>query len=204
MTIGDVLAVVGFIGGVCLSLWVLLIGVALLFEVKAEAARRVLEAEAARAFGVGLALLLPLGFAGIALINAPGALKVFGFVLIALLLALSLLGGAGLALLLGERTGARDVNISSLTALSRGAGLMSLAWLFPVLGWFLVAPVSIIIGLGAGAKVLAKRRAKPKQRELIAESSPVQQETFFPEPITLDGHIKEPVKEQPLVLAGDD
>ena len=104
MTIGDVLAVVGFISGVCLSLWVLLIGVALLFEAKAGAARRVLENEASRAFGLGIVLVLPLGFASIALINAPGALKVLGFVLIAALLATSLLGGAGLALLMGERT----------------------------------------------------------------------------------------------------
>ena len=59
-----------------------------------------------------------------------------------------------------DSTGARDESISSLTALSRGAGLLSLAWLFPVLGWFLVAPCSIVIGLGAGVKALRKTRAK--------------------------------------------
>ncbi len=159
MTIGDVLAFVGFIGSVCLSLWVLLIGVALLFESKAAAARRVLENEAGRTFCLGIVLLLPLGFAAIALINAPGILKLIGFLLIAALLALSLLGGAGLALLMGERTGSRAPEISSFSALSRGAGMMSLAWLFPVLGWFLVAPVSIIAGLGAGAKALRKKHS---------------------------------------------
>ncbi len=165
MTIGDVLAVVGFISGVCLSLWMLLIGVALLFESKADAARRVLENEAGGAFGLGIVLLLPLGFAAIALINGPGILKAFGFVLIAVLLATSLMGGAGLALLVGARKEAKAPDISSFSALSGGAGIMSVAWLFPVLGWFLVAPVSIITGLGAGAKVLWKRRAK----EVIAE-----------------------------------
>ena len=160
MTIGDVLAVVGVILGICLSLWVLLMGVALLFEGKANAARRVLENEAGRAFGVGLVTIVPLGAGSIALLNAPGAFKLLGWIVLLLLLAVSLLGGSGLALLMGERTGARDEKISSLTALARGAGMMSLAWLFPVLGWFLIAPASIIAGLGAGAKVLWKRRQK--------------------------------------------
>lgn len=173
MTIGDVLAFVGFIGGVCLSLWVLLIGVALLFETKANAARRVLENEAPRAFGLGFVLLLPLGFAAIAMLNGPGALKFCGLVLLSLLLAISLLGGAGLSLLLGERTGMRAPEISPFAALSRGAGMMSVAWLFPVLGWFLVAPASIITGLGAGAKVLWKRRA-PKQQMIVNELPPQQ------------------------------
>ena len=176
MTIGDVLAVVGFIAGVCLSLWVLLIGVALLFEAKAGAARRVLEQEAGRTFGLGIVLLLPLGFAAIALINAPGALKVLGFALIAVLLATSLLGGAGLALLMGERTAAQDEKMSSFTALSRGAGMMAIAWLFPVLGWFLVAPVSVITGLGAGAKVLWKRRQKKEAVAVEAINEPDIQE----------------------------
>lgn len=163
MTIGDVLAVVGFLFGVCLSLWVLLIGVALLFEAKANAARRVLENEAGWAFVVGLIALLPLGVGAVALLSKPGPFQFFGWVLLLILLATSLLGGAGMALLMGERTGARDERISSLTALARGAGMMSLAWLFPVLGWFLVAPASVIAGLGAGTKVLWKRGTKTKK-----------------------------------------
>ncbi|HEY0074616.1 MAG TPA: hypothetical protein VGB77_10975 [Abditibacteriaceae bacterium] len=177
MTIGDVLAVVGVISGVCLSLWVLLIGVALLFEAKANAARRVLENEAGRAFGLGLLTVLPLGFGSIALLNAPGAFKFLGWILLLVLLATSLLGGSGMALLMGERTGARDERISSLTALARGAGMMSLAWLFPVLGWFLIAPASVIAGLGAGAKVLWKRGAKARKPSPL---SPVQLSEPFP------------------------
>ena len=79
MTIGDVMAVVGFIGGVCLSLWVTLIGVALLFESKATAARGVLETQTRGALGLGVLLLATVGFGAIALINAPGALKIFGW-----------------------------------------------------------------------------------------------------------------------------
>lgn len=156
MTIGDVLAVVGVILGICLSLWVTLIGAALLFEEKTRLARRVWETQSGGALGIGLALLLPLGVGGIALLSAPGGLKLVGWIFLLTLFAISLLGGAGLAQLLGERTGARDENISSLTALARGAGMMALAWLFPVLGWFLVAPICLIMGLGAGAKVLWK------------------------------------------------
>jgi hypothetical protein len=160
MTIGDVLAVVGVIGGICLSLWAMLIGAALLFEGRAQTARRVWEKHTGAAFGVGFVLTLLLGVGGIALLNAPGALKIFGWIFLLALLALSLLGGSGLALFLGERTGARDENLSSLTALSRGAGVMALAWLFPVLGWFLVAPVCLIIGAGVGAKALPRKQKK--------------------------------------------
>ncbi len=160
MTIGDVMAVVGIIAGICLSLWVMLIGAALLFETKAHAARRVWETQTRGALGIGVLLLATLGFGAIALLNAPGGFKLLGWLLLLALLATSLLGGAGLALLLGERTSAQDVNLSPLTSLSRGAGMMALAWLFPVLGWFLVAPVSVIMGLGAGAKVLRKPRVK--------------------------------------------
>lgn len=164
MTIGDVLGFAGAIGGISLSLWVLLIGVALLFEAKASAAQRVLENEAGKAFGIGVVVLLPLGALSIVLMNLPnGAAKFLGFALFIALLAVSLLGGSGMALLMAERTGARDERISSLTALARGAGMMSLAWIFPILGWFVVAPASVIAGFGAGAKVLWKRGAKAKK-----------------------------------------
>jgi hypothetical protein len=160
MTIGDVMAVVGLIFGICLSLWVMLIGTALLFESKVRVARRVWETQTTGAFWLGALLVVTLGVLSVVLLNAPGAFKFLGFLLLMLLFATSLLGGAGLALLLSERTSERDERLSPLTSLARGAGIMALAWVFPVLGWFLVAPVSVIIGLGVGVKALAPRGEK--------------------------------------------
>ena len=192
MTIGDVLGFAGAIGGISLSLWVLLIGVALLFEAKASAAQRVLENEAGKAFGIGVAVLLPLGALAIVLLNLPnGLVKMLGFALFIALLAVSLLGGSGMALLMAERTGARDDRISPLTALARGAGMMSLAWIFPFLGWFFVAPVSVIAGLGAGAKVLWKRGAKAKKPTPL---SPVQ----LDEPFAFDSQVAPQPMPQPV------
>ena len=190
MKIGDVLGTVGLIGGVCLSLWVLLIGSALLFESKARAARRIWENEAGRALWVGVILVVTLGLLAIVLLKAPGAFKLLGWIVLLSLLAVSLLGGSGLALLLGERTAAQAPHLSPLGALARGAGMMSLAWIFPVLGWFLVAPVSVIIGLGVGAKVLRPRRAPQPTPEIAPQ--PTAQPTAQPAPLA------------PMVLTGDE
>jgi len=173
MTIGDVMAVVGGVLAICLALWVLLIGAALLFEVKAQAARRVLENQAGRALGVGVALLVTLGFLAIALFKAPGGFKLLGWALLLSLLATSLLGGSGLALLLGERTGALAPQLSPLGALARGAGMLALAWMFPVLGWFLIGPLAVIIGLGAGAKALRTKAPKVLPQSAPALAAPV-------------------------------
>ncbi len=175
MKIGDVLGTVGLIGGICLSLWVMLIALALLFEEKAHAARRVLENQAGRALGLGLALALPLGFLSIALFKAPGGFKLLGWIVLLSLLATSLLGGSGLALLLGERIAAQAPQLSLLGALSRGAGMLALAWIFPVVGWFLIGPLAVIIGLGAGAKALRVRAPK-----ILPQSAPALAAPVFP------------------------
>src|SRR5213596_1544802 len=134
MTIGDVMAVTGSVIGICLSLWGLLVGLSLLFEARANQARLVLEAQPGRALATGAILVATLGTLSIALLKAPGGFKILGWVLLLGLLGLSAFGGSGLALLLSRRVATHAPLLSPLGALGRGAGLLAVAWVFPVLG----------------------------------------------------------------------
>jgi len=104
------------------------------------------------ATGLGLAMMLVIGFV---LLNVPSpVVKFAGMVVLLGLGALLSLGGAGIALLMGERISELSGARSSFTALVRGSVVYSLAVGFPFIGWFLFAPLSIVFALGAGVVAL--------------------------------------------------
>jgi hypothetical protein len=104
------------------------------------------------ATGLGLAILTIVGFA---LLNVPAPpVKLLGFLMLMGLGALLSLGGAGIALLMGERISELSGARTSFTALVRGSVVYSLAIGFPFIGWFLFAPLSIVFALGAGVVAL--------------------------------------------------
>ena len=79
ITIGDALAVVGGLFGVCLSLWALVMATAMLFGARAERAEGAL-ARPWRCFFIGLAVALTLGVLAVALVAQPLPLaKLLGF-----------------------------------------------------------------------------------------------------------------------------
>ena len=158
MVMGDVLAVIAGVVTACLSLWALLVGAALLFERQANEARTRLEVRPLRALGLGAALVITAGLVAIILINQPnGLLKLIGWILFLGLLALSALGGGGLALLVSGRIRGAEPRLSVLGALGRGAGLVVAAGLVPVLGWLLIMPLAMIATLGAGVQAVFHR-----------------------------------------------
>jgi hypothetical protein len=57
-------------------------------------------------------------------------------------------------MLLADRVLEHEPKISPYAALMRGAALVVVPGLLPVLGWFLVAPVMLFVGLGASTKAL--------------------------------------------------
>lgn len=102
--------------------------------------------------GLGLAILLFLGFV---LIGVPAPLaRLIGIVLLLGLGGLLSIGGAGIALLMGERISELSGARTSFTALVRGSIVYSLAVGFPFIGWLLFAPLSIVFALGAGMVAL--------------------------------------------------
>lgn len=76
-----------------------------------------------------------------------------------LLLMYASIGAAGLATHLGQRLPSPSDAQRPWRATVRGAVVLELAWLIPILGWFGLLPISLIIG--AGATTLGFFRAKP-------------------------------------------
>ena len=127
----------------------------LLFPATVERARLRLDRTPWRCFwlgGVSVAILVvPVG----ALLALPfGAAKFLGWAIIAIVLAISTLGAAGLAAKMGERLSARSGQVSSASAFVRGAIALELAAVFPVLGWFIFIPLASVTSLGATAFAL--------------------------------------------------
>ena len=161
ITIGDALAAVGALFGVCGSLWALVIGVSLLFPARAEAARVAIERPWASFFR-GLLAVATLGLLARVLSSSPAPLlKLLGTAIYIVLLAISAVGGAGLSLAASRRIREMDPDASEFSALVRGAGVLVLSGLLPVLGWFGIAPVALLVSLGAGLKAVFARRSPP-------------------------------------------
>ncbi len=98
----------------------------------------------------------------ILLVIPNGAVKFIGWSIIFLVLTFASLGAAGLAAKMGERLAARSGNsLAPAAAFIRGAIALELAAAFPVIGWFVVIPLTIVIALGATAFALLRWVPRP-------------------------------------------
>lgn len=154
MTIGDVFSVVAGILGTFLTLWAAVVAAGLLFPGPAERARVSL-AEPKRAVGRGLLLTLTLGLLSVAMSASPlPLLKGLGLILLFWLLAVGILGTAGVALAVGRRIQDLDPQMAAYPATVRGAAFVVGGTLLPLLGWFAFGPVLFLASLGAGWQAL--------------------------------------------------
>jgi hypothetical protein len=162
--IANLLLVIIFSG---LTLTALLSTVALLAPGPVERSRLAVQISPWRAFWLGLAnlvffLALVLLLIQIAKAVIPPVASVLGLLALVILgglLLLVLLGLTGLAAHLRERLGG---NSSPLAGHMRASALLLLAALTPVVGWWVFAPVVVIIALGAGLlAVVTFRRTAP-------------------------------------------
>jgi len=107
-----------------------------------------------------------LGFALIPVIgmfNLPDSgAQFFGFVGLAILLAAASIGAAGLTRALGKRLATLGVSASAAGETVRGAVVLELAAVFPLVGWFIIIPITLITAFGA--TVFAILRWQPKDR----------------------------------------
>jgi hypothetical protein len=111
-----------------------------------ETGRRRLDERPLRTLFVGLAISLPWVGVAIALANAPnGALKFVGALLGLAWIALALVGTASIALRVGTRG---ETAPPRWTTVARGAGFVALTWMLPILGWFVVLPLTLACGVG--------------------------------------------------------
>jgi hypothetical protein len=97
-------------------------------------------------------------------------LKLLGWVLLLGTLMLSALGASGLVRLLSQCVQSAQPAMSEFGAILRGAGILIAAGLVPLLGWFFVVPLSIIISTGAGWYALRGRA--PAKRQTAQQETP--------------------------------
>ena len=160
MTFGDVLAAVAGLVGICLTAWSTLLAFSILFPERASQASDSIQGSAARVGARGAALGILMIVASIVLfrLHQPFFTLVAWLIVLAVL-SLAALGGSGMALLMAGRVRTHEPQLSAYAALMRGAALVVVPGLLPVFGWFLVAPLMLFVGIGAGTNAL---RLTPK------------------------------------------
>jgi hypothetical protein len=153
----DISAIFGLLLALGLAFPGLLAAVWLLFPATVELARLRLERTPWRCFWLGGVLTAGLSLPITVLLALPsGAAKFAGAALITLALTGATLGAAGLAAKMGAHLAARSPALSPAGAFLRGAVALELAAFFPIMGWFIVIPLAVVVALGATAFALLK------------------------------------------------
>lgn len=167
MAIGEVFAVIAAALTICGSAWALLVISSIVFGAKTLGAQTALERKPWQTLTIGLPTVAFFGFLAVILAAQPIPLvKLAGTALYLAILAIAALGGGGLATLIGRKMLPLDSSLSPFQALSRGSGILVLASLFPLLGWFLIAPMVLVMSFGAGVQALV---AKPSSPPVMSE-----------------------------------
>jgi hypothetical protein len=160
MIMADVFKIVFLVLGALLVLEAYWLASAALFPGWVARAREVYDARPVRATLVGALVAAPLGIVGVgAATNAPnGALKLVGALLASVPILLALGGSTGLALRIGAGLALPADELAPWRRVLRGGIVLSLTFLLPVVGWFVVLPWALVSGVGAA--LLALRPAR--------------------------------------------
>lgn len=159
-TIGDSFAVVAILLGIGITAWAMTMSVALLFAAKTSAAREAVARSPWASFGIGVLLASTFGVVSVGLSASPFPfLKLLGLLGLFALLTTASLGMAGVTSLVGRRIASMDPNISTYGAFCKAGALLTVGAFFPIFGWFMVAPIYLLVGLGTGARCLLKSAA---------------------------------------------
>ncbi len=123
--------------------------------------RNILTVRPGRAFIVGLVNLLFFGVISIGLSEAGELAGLIAFLIWLLLTGLAIWGLAGWLARLRERLYPiqKESVLSPLQMTLRSAALLLLAFLAPLVGWFILAPLLLISGLGAAIISFFRRQA---------------------------------------------
>jgi hypothetical protein len=128
-----------------------------------------------RTMTLGLVIGLPLFFIGILVVGKLGnpVFKIIGGIFVAVPVVLGLMGSAGLSRRIGEGLVSAVDEAQPWRRVLRGGIVLSLTFVLPLVGWFVVLPLSIIGGLGAAILSFKKPEAgTPDAKVETGESSP--------------------------------
>lgn len=102
--------------------------------------------------GVIVTLAMIVGSAVVAKAGAPG--QVLAFAWVSVYVVFSGVGVAGLATHMGQRLSSPADDRRPWAATVRGGVVLELAYLVPVVGWFVILPASMVLGAGAATLTL--------------------------------------------------
>lgn len=173
----DISAIFGILLFLGLTFPGLLTALWLIFPATVERARLRLDRTPWQCFWLGGVLLAFVTIPATLLIAVGlGPTQFAGWSLIALTLMLATLGAAGMAAKMGQHLALRNISLSSAGAFVRGAVALELAAAFPIVGWLIVVPLTIVLSLGATAFALLRWMPRPAQSTVNSQQSPVNTE----------------------------
>jgi hypothetical protein len=155
---GDVLAFVSLLIGTCISAWALTMAYGLLFPGKCWVAQNEISTRPWKCVGSGALLLLVCGLVSAVLSGQPNpVIKVFGWLGFLAIFSVAAFGMAGIALNAGERLQKLAPETNPYAAFSKGAAILIVGCILPIVGWFAFAPALYLAAIGAGFKALVTR-----------------------------------------------
>ncbi|MBI1294535.1 hypothetical protein GC175_06215 [bacterium] len=168
----DILTFFGVLVILGLGFPALLFVVWLSLPAQVERARQAIHNGSWRCFGVGLLTLLLMALPVVFLLQIPGPGEFTGAALLLSLIAVSTIGAAGMTAHLADCITARaQGTVAAHRAFLYGAVTLELAVAFPVLGWIIVFPFTLLAGLGATLLAFFRRpKAAPQPApQLVTE-----------------------------------
>lgn len=152
----DITAIFGILVSIGIAFPGLLTAWWLLFPSTVERARVRVEQTPWACFWAGLVITTAVVVPVFILMALPfGPAKFLGWVLLAAALTLSSFGSAGISAHMGRQM-SRGTPMSALGGFVRGAVVLELAVVFPVMGWVFIWPLMLITAFGASAFALLK------------------------------------------------
>lgn len=121
-----------------------------LFAPAVGRAQQALATRPMRVLLMGALVGIPLVLLGLAMAaNGAGPIKLLGVTLLILLTTAALFGSTGLVRMVGLGLGNPQTARSNGGVVLRGGSVVAIACVFPLVGWFLLLPVVLIVGFGA-------------------------------------------------------
>jgi len=124
--------------------------------------------------GVPLTALVVVVFGALANDKA-GPWGLLAWILAGVYLLFSSIGVSGMTGLIGEKLGGAVQNQPPWKETLRGGSVLVLSFLFPVLGWFVIMPIAIIVGCGATIRACFREwkcsRLEKKQKAALKQTA---------------------------------
>lgn len=162
-TIGDILLILLIVTVSSLSLWGTMVATSLLFPYKAARLAQVVEKRPWASIVTGFFVTAPVLIVLIVLANFPNpVVKLLAFAGLLTFLAIAAVGASGQVRLLADRIKATSGDLPMFTSLGRAAAVIVLVFNIPLLGTFLMAPLSLMAGTGSLVLSAIGRKAQPE------------------------------------------